>query len=312
MLVRALSAGLEALLAIGVEPPGKRQASGLEAFVQGVGGVAREVSQTLDEAVSRLRRVVTLPTGVEGLLLSAVVPLGVGRGLRRLAVVVALCSLRTLRSGAGTLRSLLQRGWRTSTLPPGRSRPPRQLLPMQLVPPYYSTNAPAFLRGRQMVRSWSGGEDVIVCCVDLTHPPSCLLVVTRAGLLLFSNGKLEPREVALTDILLLQQQANWLRVLYLLPTEQTSAHNRHVEAHEIELPTLSAAEDLNETLRMLCLNARGVAMNSTPPSPLLRTVLLAPPSATPSPEQLHTHDSPRHHTRGIPSSNVILPHERLP
>ncbi|KAL1511905.1 hypothetical protein AB1Y20_005186 [Prymnesium parvum] len=74
--ILALSAGLEAFLSQEGGMTLHKQAPLPEAIVRGVGSIAIEAAQTLDIILARLRRVVTLPAALEGIFLSALLPLG--------------------------------------------------------------------------------------------------------------------------------------------------------------------------------------------------------------------------------------------
>jgi len=282
--VLALSAGLEAFLS---QESG--QVAFPEALVQGVGGIARESARSLQlslAAVSRLMAAAegVLPasvrelsdaaipvTAVQGLFLSVVLPLGVGRGLRRLAVLLALGTLRMLRSSADVIRGLLHSSRNPAT--PGRARPPRLLTQMQLVHPYRDSGATTYTRAAQMMTGRSSASD-IVCCVEFAD--GSMLVMTRFALFFFLNNNAEPLwELKLPDVLLIQQQARRLRLLCLLPKARLREQcGSHMQAQDIELPSIASAEDLYESMRIACLNSRATPMGPTPPCPLLRSVLL--------------------------------------
>uniref|UniRef100_A0A7S4N129 Uncharacterized protein n=1 Tax=Prymnesium polylepis TaxID=72548 RepID=A0A7S4N129_9EUKA len=114
----------------------------------------------------------------------------------------------------------------------------------------------------------------IVCCVEFAD--GSMLVMTRFALFFFLNNNAEPLwELKLPDVLLIQQQARRLRLLCLLPKARLREQcGSHMQAQDIELPSIASAEDLYESMRIACLNSRATPMGPTPPCPLLRSVLL--------------------------------------
>jgi len=268
--VLALSVGLEAFLSQEGDTTVRAQVSLPEALLQGVGGLARESAKAMQAALVTANRVVKMPAALEGVFLTAVLPLGLVRGVRRLAVLLALGMLQTMRSSADVVRGLLQSGWNPTTIP-GRARPPRQLTQKQLVHPYRDSGAIPYVRAAQYLQRGATKLD-FVCCIEFQDQANSLLVMTREALICFAHGRAD-WEMKLSDVLLIQQQTRHLRLLFLLP-RMRHITGPHIQSQEIELPSTAVAEDLYEALRMVCLNSRAAPIMPLAPFALLRSALL--------------------------------------
>ena len=275
--VLALSTGLEALLSQEGEAGASGRVTLPDAIVQGVGGFARATAKGLEATLARANRIVPIPNALEGLFLTAMLPIGLSQGVQRLVILLALGALRTMRSVADVARGLLHSGWLPSRSA-GRVRPARHLAQLQLVYPYHDEDVTAYKQAAQVLRGNRGGSALAaICCVECVEPTSSSLLVTRTALLCFAQGSAAVQwEAELADMLIMQQQGVRLRMLYFMTSSLSPATGdpRYVTMQEVELLTTLAAEDTYEILRVACLNARNSPMPPSPPCPLLRSVLL--------------------------------------
>ena len=276
----ALSTGLEALLSQEGEAGASGRVTLPDAVVQGVGGFARTTAKALEATLASANSRVTIPKSLEGVFLTAMLPIGLGQGLQRLVILLTLGALRTMRSGAELARGLLHSGWLPSRTP-GRVRPPRLLGRLQLVYPCRDSSSAALVQAACVVTRHLGLAAEVICCVECVDPVGSYVLATPTTLLCFLHGTPAVQwEFKLADLLIIQQQGQRLRLLWLLPQSPSQASAgggaTYVHTQELELSTGSAAEDTYEILRTACLNVRSSPMPPSAPCPMLRSVLLLP------------------------------------
>ena len=285
----AISRGLEALLSADSDARVSEQLALPDAVLRGVGGLARETARGLDAALARAKDLFPVPRALEGPFLTLMLPYGLGRGLKRLVVLLALGTLRTIHLLADASRGLLHSGW-LQTKTPGRARQPRVLAPMQLVHSCTSNELPAryalAIRNKASVQAESSPQEPAatagaICCMELVDPAGVVIVTPDALRCLCHLDGAVLWEASLAEVLLVQQQGPRLRLLCMLPMSESprsrseQPSSTYIEARVVRLSSAGSAEELQELLRVAGLNARGVPLPPTLPCPTVRVALLA-------------------------------------
>ena len=206
-----------------------------------------------------------MPPPLQAALAVVLLPVGFGRGVQRLVLLLTISSLALMRATAEESRRLLLGPAKLET---GRSRAPREPDALPLYPMCAAASVLSAPSGR-------GGETQLPgeACGDLLcaalHEPRGLLVLTATRLRCVGAVPGEPPlwELPLARLLLVQQRACSLQLLALAATGA-------IETHSLALHSDDDAARLHEVLRLAGLNARGTALPPVNPRPMVRTSVL--------------------------------------
>lgn len=259
---RAISSGLEALLS--EQHISSMELNLPEAALRGVGGLARETARAVENALQRINEAHPVPPPLQGVLALCLLPVGFGRGVQRLILLLTLASLALMRSTAEACRGLLLGPAKVET---GRSRAPRAADSSPLYPMCAATLLASAPSGRGL--SETNGELV---CAALASPCG-MLVLTPTTLRCTAPGPGEAPQLQLqlARLLLVQQRGRSLQLIALSAHEGSSGST---ETHSLSFHSDDDAARLHEVLRLAGLNARGAALPPINPRPTFRTTIL--------------------------------------
>jgi len=252
----ALSRGLAAMLSEG-DAIVTADIGLVDALLRGVGGVAKETARGTELVVGWLQaHTGLLSLGIQGLLLSCAVPLGLGYALRHLLLFTMAGSLSAMRSSLDVVRLVVQ-------VPPlhqlGRARPPRLMAACALLVPYCESVHDPLV---QSILSRIYPDELYPDLIhSMTQPDqqSIVLITTSAIICVTAHGigSIEWK-VNLVDVLLLQERATELRIV-CLPTDSSSVRPAcDFVRHTVMAASADLASQLHELVRVAALNARRI------------------------------------------------------